>query len=66
MSKEKMRKDLLERYISTGKVGLTKPSNDEEAIDLIETIVELYDEKEEPITLSLAEVSTRLKDILNF
>ena len=59
-----MRKDLLERYLSTGRVGLTKPKNDEEAIDLIETVVELYDEK--PTTMSLSEVSNKLKDLLNF
>ena len=61
-----MRKDLLERYLSTGRVGLTKPKNDNEAVDLIETIVELYDEKQEPITMSLTEVSSKLKDLLNF
>jgi hypothetical protein len=59
-----MRKNLLERYLSTGKVGLTKPENDEEAIDLIETVVELYDEK--PVSMSLSEVSSKLKDLLNF
>ena len=64
MSKEKMRKNLLERYLSTGKVGLTKPKNDDEAIDLIETVVELYDEK--PVTMSLTEVSSKLRDLLNF
>lgn len=64
MSKEQMRKNLLERYLSTGKVGLTKPENDEEAIDLIETVVELYDEK--PVSMSLSEVSSKLKDLLNF
>jgi hypothetical protein len=64
VSKEKMRKDLLERYLSTGRVGLTKPKTDEEAIDLIETVVELYDEK--PSTMSLSEVSNKLKSLLDF
>ena len=64
MSKEKMRKDLLERYLSTGRVGLTKPKNDDEAIDLRETVVELYDEK--PTTMSLSEVSSKLKNLLDF
>lgn len=55
---------MLQRYLSTGRVGLTKPKTDSEAIDLIETIVELYDEK--PVTMSLSEVSNKLKDLLNF
>ena len=59
-----MRKDLLERYLSTGRVGLTNPKDDEEAIDLIETVVELYDEK--PTTMSLSEVSNKLKSLLDF
>lgn len=64
MSKENLRRDLLERYLSTGRVGLTKPNSDEEAIDLIETVLQLYDDK--PVTMSLSEMSDRLKNILDF
>lgn len=64
MSKEQMRRELLERYLSTGRVGLTKPKSDSEAIDLIETVVELYEDK--PVTMSLSEMSNKFRDLLNF
>ena len=64
MSRELLRRELLERYLSTGRVGLTKPKNDAEAIDLIETVVQLYDDS--PVKMSLAEVSNKLKNLLNF
>lgn len=64
MSEEKLRRQLLERYLSTGRVGLTKPKNDAQAIDLIETIIQLYDDT--PKTLTLKEVSNKLKNILDF
>ena len=67
LSKEQIRKELLERYLSTGRVGLTKPKNDAEAIDLIETVVGLYDKQDPtPIVLSLNEVSNKLKNMLDF
>lgn len=62
--KEKIRKDLLERYISTGKVGLIKPKDDSEAIDLIETVVEMY--SDEPVKVSLADMSNQFKHLLDF
>ena len=40
--KEKVRRNLLERYLSTGKIGLIRPANTDEAIDLIETVVDMY------------------------
>jgi hypothetical protein len=64
LSKEQMRRELLERYLSTGRVGLTKPKSDSEAIDLIETVVELYEDK--PVTMSLSEMSNKFRDLLNF
>lgn len=64
MSKEQLRKDLLERFISTGKVGLIRPKNIDEAIDLIETVVQTYEDK--PVTMSLSEISNKFKDLLNF
>ena len=64
MSRELLRRELLERYLSTGRVGLTKPKNDAEAIDLIETVMQLYDDS--PVKMSLAEVSNKLKNLLNF
>ena len=63
MSKEQMRMDLLERYLSTGKVGLTKPKDDLEAIDLIETILESYDDT--PVCMTLSEISNKLEEILD-
>lgn len=68
MDKEKIRRDLLERYISTGKVGLIKPASDEEAVDLIETVVGLYGEEEEkePEVITLADMSARFKAMLDF
>lgn len=62
-SKEKIRRELLERYISTGKVGLIKPTSDDEAIDLIETVIELYDE---PVKITVADLSEQFKGLLNF
>lgn len=64
MSKERMRQELLERYLSTGKVGLTKPKNDAEAIDFIETVVNMYDDK--PVVMTLEEMSNKFKSLLNF
>ena len=64
MLRELLRRELLERYLSTGRIGLTKPKNDAEAIDLIETVVQLYDDS--PVKMSLAEVSNKLKNLLNF
>lgn len=64
MSKEKMYRELLERYLSTGKVGFTRPKDDHEAIDLIEAVVSSYQDK--PVTMTLAEMSNKFKDLLNF
>lgn len=63
-SKEKLRRELIERYLSTGKVGFQKPKSDEEAIDLIESVVELYDVK--PTTFTLTEMSNKFKELLDF
>lgn len=62
--KEKIRRELLERYLSTGKVGLVKPADDAEAVDMIETIVEFY--KPEPVKMNLTEMSAKFKDMLDF
>ena len=64
MERESIRQELIERYLSTGKVGLTRPKDDIEALDLIETVVELY--KPTPTTMSLTEISQKLKDVLEF
>jgi len=63
LSKEDTRRELLERYLSTGRVGLTKPKSNEEAIDLIETVLEFYEDS--PVTMSLTEISSKFKDILS-
>lgn len=65
VSKEKLRRDLLERYISTGKVGLIKPASDADAIDLIETVVDLYNSNK-PTTRTLSEMSNQMKKMLDF
>lgn len=62
--KEKIRRELLERYISTGKVGLVKPASDDEAIDLIETVVELYEP--EPVKVTISDLSEQFKKMLDF
>lgn len=64
MEREHIRVELIERYLSTGKVGLTRPKDDMEALELIETVVELY--KPTPTTMSLTEISQKLKDVLEF
>lgn len=66
VEKEKVRRNLLERYLSTGKVGLVRPASDAEAVDLIETVVELYEVDDKPVTMSLSEMSNRLKEMLDF
>lgn len=63
MSKEQVRIDLLERYIATGMVGLLKPATDDEAIELIETVVDLYDD--EPVCMTLSEMADKFRQILN-
>lgn len=63
MSKEQVRKDLLERYVSTGMVGFIRPKSDDDAIDLIETVVNLYDD--EPVCMSLTEMANKYKQILD-
>ena len=65
VDKEKIRRELIERYLSTGKVGMRSPKSDEEAVDLIETVVEMYEE-EPPKTLSLSEMSAKFKNLLDF
>lgn len=44
---------------------MKKPKTDEEAVDLIETVVEMY-EDEPPKTLSLSEMSAKFKSMLDF
>lgn len=63
--------ELLDRYKSTGRIGFSKPKNLDEALKLIDTIVELYsdeqekeEEKEEEVVLSLAEITEQLKQFL--
>lgn len=60
--KEQIRRDLLERYISTGRVGMTKPQTDAEAIDLIETVVELYEPT--PTHLTMSDMTSMFKELL--
>ena len=64
LEKEQIRQELIERYLSTGKVGFTRSKDDMEALDLIETVVELY--KPAPTNMSLTEISQKLKDVLDF
>lgn len=63
LKQEQLRQELLERYISTGMVGLTRPNNVDHAIDLIETVVSLYDDT--PIKMSLTELADKYKDLLD-
>lgn len=66
---EDIRQELLERYQSTGKIGFVKPKNEAEAYAIISTLSEMYDIKEEQpkqeITISLSELTEKLKEFLN-
>lgn len=70
MSTFNIREELLTRYIQTGKVGLCRPKNRNEALFLIETVVEFYEhqnhiQKEmEEVTYSLKDLSQRLNFLL--
>ena len=43
---------------------MRKPKTDEEAVDLIETVVEMYEEPSK--TLSLSEMSAKFKSMIDF
>lgn len=62
-NREQLRKTLLQRYLSTGKIGFMKPKDDCEAIDLIETIVESYNPK--PIKMNLSNLADKMREILD-
>lgn len=63
-----LRQELLERYLSTGKIGFLKPKNLNEANSIIQTLTELYAVDEQPkeeITISLTELTHKLREFLN-
>ena len=59
MTKEEFRIHLLEYYLSTGKVGLTTPESEDEAIDLVEMLVNSYNDK--PINITIQELAQKYK-----
>lgn len=65
MTKELIRNELIERYESTGRVGLTKPRNHTEAMQLIETVVDLYEEEPEEYNFTLKDITNKLKEFLD-
>ena len=67
MTKQLIRDELIERYNETGRVGLSKPKSVSEALKMIDTIVDLYEEEEEPqeYNFTLKDITNRLRTYLN-
>ena len=67
MNKSEIRKELLERYNTTGRIGLSKPKNYDEAISIIETLVNIHDdtEQQEEVVINLSDMTKRLKEFFN-
>lgn len=55
-------KELVERYLQTGKIGFYRPKNKNEALSLIETVLELYRQEPEVIQ-EVEEITFNLKDL---
>lgn len=65
---EKIKKELIERYEETGKIGFTKPATKEEAYQIIETLAQVFKEDDEPqeeIVINLSDVTERLRNFFN-
>lgn len=67
MNKSEIRKELLERYNTTGRIGLSKPKNYDEAISIIETLVNIHDdtEQQEEVVINLSDMTERLREFFN-
>ena len=60
---EQIRRELIERYEGTGRVGCNKPKSLDEALQLIDTISRLYENDKEPenIVISLSDITEKLR-----
>ena len=67
MNKSEIRKELLERYNTTGRIGLSKPKNYDEAISIIETLVNIHDdtEQQEEVVINLSDMTEKLREFFN-
>ena len=61
-----LREQLLEKYNATGKIGFSRPKSLEEALSIIETLCEAYDEpKEEFAVYNLSDITNKLRSFFN-
>ena len=63
-----IREELIEKYRYTGRVGFNSPQTMNEAMELIDTIVKLYNESEEvvePEILNLCDITEKLRNYFN-
>lgn len=60
---EQVRRELIERYEETGRVGFNKPKSLDEALELINTISRLYenDKEVENVVISLSDITEKLR-----
>ena len=61
----KIKIELTERYHQTGKIGFTKPVDDAEAYQLIETLAQVFNNKEEQeqeTVINLSDITERLRN----
>lgn len=67
MNKSEIRKELLERYNTTGRIGLAKPKNYDEAVSIIETLVNIHDdtEQQEEVVINLSDMTEKLREFFN-
>ena len=57
-----LREELLEKYNVTGRIGFTRPKDYNDAIAIINTICEVYEEEPtEPIVYNLSDITNKLK-----
>lgn len=61
-----LREDLLKRWRETGKIGFERVRSQAKAYQLIDTIVDLYEEEEasKEVYVSLKELSKELKNFI--
>ena len=67
MNQSEIRKELIERYNATGKIGFTKPKNFEEAMSIIETLTNIHEEdsQQEEIIVNLSDMTKKLKEFFD-
>lgn len=62
----KVKNELIERYKETGKIGFTKPADDKEAYQIIETLAQVFSKDEEPeeqeTIINLSDITERLRN----